>query len=237
MFRSMFRSPQAIIYLSDAERRFVQSHFHVEHIPSTVAGVGVETPIAADGARFRERYGIGGPFLLYAGRIEPSKNCDELFDHFLRYRREHHAGLQLVLLGKAGMEIPDDPHILSVGFVSEEEKSDALQAAEVFVLPSQFESLSIASLEAWRVGTPVLANGRSQVLREHCLRSNGGLFYSTYAEFAAAVQLLMDRPGLRTSLGAAGQRYVADQYGWGRIEADYLNVLRLVTSGVRPETS
>jgi glycosyltransferase involved in cell wall biosynthesis len=124
-----------------------------------------------------------------------------------------------------------------VGFVSEEEKSDALQAAEVFVLPSQFESLSIASLEAWRVGTPVLANGRSQVLREHCLRSNGGLFYSTYAEFAAAVHLLMDRPGLRTSLGAAGQRYVADQYGWGRIEAGYLNVLRLVTSGVRPETN
>ncbi len=230
MFRSMFRAPQAIIYLSDAERGFVQSHFHVEHIPSTVAGVGVETPIAADGARFREKYGIGGPFLLYAGRIEPSKNCDELFSHFLRYRHDHGAELQLVLLGRPGMEIPDDPGILPLGFVSEQDKCDALEAADIFVLPSRFESLSIASLEAWRMGTPVLANGRSEVLKAHCRRSNGGLCYSDYEEFAFELQLLIDRPRLRRALGAAGQRYVVEQYRWGRIEGAYLRILGEVAS-------
>lgn len=237
IFRPIFRSPKAILYLTDAEKRFVQSLFHVEHIPSAVTGIGIESPHAANGARFRRKYGIEGPFMLYAGRIEISKNCDELFDYYLSYGRAHGFEVSLVLLGREGMEIPDNPGILALGFVNEQDKFDALQAADLLVLPSRFESLSIASLEAWRVGTPVLANGRSEVLKEHCLRSNGGLFYFSYEEFAAAVQLLMNRPGLRASLGAAGQRYVADQYGWERIEAGYLSVLRLVTSGVRPETN
>jgi glycosyltransferase involved in cell wall biosynthesis len=237
IFRPIFRSAKAILYLTDAEKRFVQSLFQIEHIPSAVTGIGMESPPAADGARFRRKYGIEGPFMLYAGRIEISKNCDELFDYYQSYGRAHGYEVSLVLLGREGMEIPDNPGVLALGFVNEQDKFDALQAADFLVLPSRFESLSIASLEAWRVGTPVVANGRSEVLKEHCLRSNGGLFYFSYEEFAAAVQLLMDRPGLRRSLGAAGQRYVADQYGWERTEACYLNVLELVTSGVRPETN
>ena len=230
IFRSMFRSASAIIYLTDAERRFVQSRFHVEHIPSTVTGIGMDANPPADAMRFRQKYGVDGPFLLYAGRIELSKNCDELFDHFMRYRQEHSGELDLVLLGKIGMNIPDDPHILALGFVSEEDKFDALQAADIFVLPSRFESLSIASLEAWQMGTPVLANGQSEVLKEHCVRSNGGLYYLTYDEFASAIQLLTERPSLRTALGKAGRRYVTEQYGWDQIETIYLQLLNKIAS-------
>ncbi len=52
------------------------------------------------------------------------------------------------------------------------------------VNPSQYESLSFMVLEAWQAGVPVLVNGRSEVLVEHCLTSNGGLYYSGYDEFA-----------------------------------------------------
>jgi glycosyltransferase involved in cell wall biosynthesis len=235
IFRPMFRAPKAIVYLTDAERRFVQSHFDVGHIPCTVTGMGMESIPQADPARFRERYGIDGPFILYTGRIELSKSCDTLFDYFMRYRHEYGEELKLVLLGKAGMNIPDDPDIRFLGFVSEQDKFDALRAADIFVLPSRFESLSIASLEAWQVATPILADGQSEVMKEHCIHSNGGLYYYSYDEFATSVRLLMSRPRLRTALGEAGRDYVNAQYGWSQIEASYLRILESVTNESRSQ--
>ena len=55
----------------------------------------------------------------------------------------------------------------------------ALEAATVVVIPSPYESLSLLALEALAVGTPILCNARSEVLVDHCLRSNGGLFTPT----------------------------------------------------------
>jgi glycosyltransferase involved in cell wall biosynthesis len=52
------------------------------------------------------------------------------------------------------------------------------------------------------------------VLKEHCLRSNAGLFYADGDEFAEALQRLTDDPGLRGALGAAGRRYVEANYRW-----------------------
>ena len=42
-------------------------------------------------------------------------------------------------------------------------------------MPSYFESLSMVALEAWALGRPVLANGRCDVLKGQCIRSNAGL--------------------------------------------------------------
>jgi glycosyltransferase involved in cell wall biosynthesis len=54
----------------------------------------------------------------------------------------------------------------------------ALEARTVVVVPSPYESLSLLALESFAVGTPVLANARSEVLIEHCRMSNAGLYYS-----------------------------------------------------------
>ena len=58
----------------------------------------------------------------------------------------------------------------------------------------------------------MLANGVSEVLRGHCVRSNGGLWYGSYAEFREALWILLTRPGVADSLGRAGQVYVAEHY-------------------------
>ena len=46
-------------------------------------------------------------------------------------------------------------------------------------MPSYFESLSMVALEAWALGRPVLANGRCDVLKGQCIRSDAGLYYET----------------------------------------------------------
>ena len=68
------------------------------------------------------------------------------------------------------------------------ERLQALEAATVVVCPSPYESLSLLALEALSVGTPVLANARSAVLVEHCVRSNGGLYYANRDEFVECLQ-------------------------------------------------
>ena len=119
------------------------------------------------------------------------------------------------------MPVTDSPDIVALGFVSDEVKFDALAAAHLAVVPSPYESLSIVALEAWHTGRPVLVNGRCEVLRAQCLRSNGGLWYGSYEEFREALSLLLDRAEVREALGRAGQRFVAEHYRWSVVEEKY----------------
>ncbi len=52
-----------------------------------------------------------------------------------------------------------------------------------------------------------------------CLRSNGGLFYHGYAEFAEALRLLLEEPGPRRVPRPAGKDYVDREYSWETIDA------------------
>ena len=102
--------------------------------------------------------------------------------------------------------------------------SPALAASTVVVLPSETESLSMVNLEAWTAGAPVLANGLCQVLKDNCLKADGGLFYTSYEEFAACLDELLDGPDLRRDLAESGARYVEDNYSWDAVTAKYLAI-------------
>ena len=82
------------------------------------------------------------------------------------------------------------PWLHVTGFVSEQEKHDAIAGATVVVVPSPYESLSLALLEAWAHGRPTLANADSPVLVGQSRRSGGGLWYRDGAEYAVMLDLL-----------------------------------------------
>jgi len=124
----------------------------------------------------------------------------------------------LLLAGRALIDIAPHPRIQLLGEVSEPEKFALLAGGDVLVMPSEYESLSISVLEAWAMGKPVLANGECAVLRGQCLRSNGGLPYRKYAEFAPALRLLLARQDLRAALGRSGREYVRREYAWDVVE-------------------
>ena len=95
-------------------------------------------------------------------------------------------------------------------------------------MPSRLESLSMVTLEAWWAERPVLANAKCEVLRGQCLRSNAGLYYSSYDEFREALALLESDEGLRRALGRNGRRYFQTHYAWDVIERKYLDLIALV---------
>ena len=224
MWDRLFSLPRAFIFNTVEERDFLRRRFPNIRMEGPVVGVAVDRPADIDPLRFRREYGIDAGFLLYIGRIDPSKGCGELFDFFLRHRAAGHGPEKLVLLGKPVMPIPDHPDIIALGFVSEQTKWDALAACDTLVMPSPHESLSMVLLEAWSVGKPVIVNSRCEVLVGQCHRANGGVWYENFEGFSAGLSCLQEgrNPG---TLGRQGWRFVNAHYSWPVIEQAYLNVI------------
>ena len=150
---------------------------------------------------FRRRHRLYGPIALYGGRIDPGKGCEELIQYFGEYVKEG-GDATLVLMGAKLMSLPEEPFISFAGLLSDRERLQALEAATVVVCPSPYESLSLLALEAMSVGTPILVNARSAVLVEHCVRSNGGLYYADRDEFVECLKLLVRDERLRAASAA-----------------------------------
>lgn len=225
LYPPLFRAPRAIVFNSVEEREMLGRAVGPGLAGGDVVGVGSELPARVDAAGFRRRHGIDGPFLLYVGRVDLNKGCPQLFELFLRYRRETGSRLQLVLLGQSVLPIPADAGLVSLGFRPDQEKWDALSASLAFVMPSRFESLSMATLEAWWAERPVLVNAKCDVLRGQCKRSNAGLYYASYEEFREALTLLESNPDLRARMGGKGRAYYEAHYAWDVIESKYRALL------------
>jgi len=214
VYRDVFGLPEAFAFLTPAEERLVRARFPIGERPAVVAGMGVDVPPSPDVAGLRERHGLAGRYVLYAGRIDAGKGCAEMLAHFERFRSVHGTGTEMILIGRMALPGLDQPGVRYLGYLSEEEKAAALAGAEVVVCPSPYESLSIVLLEGMALGTPGLVNAGSEVLKDHCLLSNAGLFYADGDEFGAALELLLRDGRLRAAMGENGRAYVRDEYRW-----------------------
>ena len=224
LFREMFEATAQFIFNSVEERKMLETALG-RPLPGGIVGVGSALPLAMDETAFRSRFAIEGPFLLYVGRIDLNKGCPELFDHFLRYRKETGSKLQLVLIGRAVLPIPDDPAVRPLGFLDEADKWNALAACTALAIPSRLESLSMVTLEAFWAERPVVANGNCAVLRGQCRRSGGGLYYTNYDEFRGILETLEGDGALRARMGRAGHAYFEENYAWPVILDKYLSLI------------
>ena len=176
--------------------------------------------LAGRGVIFRRRHRLHGPIALYGGRIDPGKGCEELIEYFSSYVQGG-GDASLVLMGVKLMPLPEEPFIQFAGRLSDQERLQALEAATVVVVPSPYESLSLLALESFAVGTPILANARSEVLVDHCQKSNAGLYYADRDEFVESLTLLAADHRLRAAMGRNGRAYVKKNYRWDVILSKY----------------
>jgi glycosyltransferase involved in cell wall biosynthesis len=224
IFPPVFRGVRAIMYNSFEERALINTLSSNGHVPGVVVGVGSQIPDAVDPERARRKFGLHNPFVVYVGRIDANKGCADLFRHFIEYGNRSSQPLDLVLIGTPVLPIPTHPRIKHLGFVPDQDKFDAIAAAELLVMPSPYESLSMVALEAWALGRPVLASARCDVLVGQCLRSNAGLYYEDAREFGAALDRILSDPPLRDTLGRNGRAFFARHYSWPVIERAYLDM-------------
>jgi glycosyltransferase involved in cell wall biosynthesis len=252
IYKEMFRLPTAIAYNTESEKNFLKTTFPIRTITEETVGCGVDlmqgeqqdgdgssatregdedvdvlAQIKARGATFRRRHRLHGDFLLYGGRIDAGKGCEELLEYFTSYKEQGGDAL-LVLMGMKLMQLPEVPWVKFAGLLSERERLQALEATTIVVVPSPFESLSLLALEAMAVGTPVLCNGRSEVLVEHCVKSNAGLYYNDRDEFVEAAKLMLADERLRRAMGRNGKEYIKRNYRWDVIMSKYDRLIAAV---------
>lgn len=225
LFRPTFNLPQVIIYNTEAERQMVNAVMQNDDPAQIVAGVGINVPDEASARRFRQQFNIEEPFILYVGRVDRAKNVPELLTYFARFKQENNQSLKLVLIGRENIPLLNHPDILYLGFQPEQVKFDAIAAADVVIVPSLYESLSMIALEAWWMERPVIVNGRCKIMKQQCRSSNGGLYYQVYDEFEVILKKLLANGHLRHQLGRQGRRFVAHNYHWDVIMAKYQAVL------------
>jgi glycosyltransferase involved in cell wall biosynthesis len=225
IFGPIFRAVRALMYNSYEERAMIQAASRNSDVPGVVVGVGSDVLDNSDADRFRKKFNIRRPFAIYIGRIDENKGCKELFEYFRRYAATFPEGLDLVLIGNPIIPIPDHRRIHHLGFVDDRDKFDALAAADLLIMPSYFESLSMVALEAWAMGKPVLANGHCDVLKGQCIRSGAGLYYERYEEFVETLYALESNGPLHARLGRNGRDYFRQHYIWPVIEQKYLDML------------
>jgi glycosyltransferase involved in cell wall biosynthesis len=192
-----------------------------------VVGEGVNTDFTADGERFRQKYGLEHPFVLYVGRRTAGKNTPLLLDYWQRYRRQSGRQAKLVCIGGGEATVPPgmERDMIDLGFVPAQDKYDAYAAATLFCQPSVNESFSLVIMESWLAGTPVLVHGRCLVTTDHCRRSNGGLYFTNYEEFAACLDFYFDNPATAAKLAEQGRRYVLANFQWPVIVEKYQRLI------------
>ncbi len=182
----------------------------VEDTPGVVVGAGLDPSPDGEAARARQRWELPPRFALYLGRVDAAKGVDALVRAHQGYLQQG-GGLGLVLAGRAtpGMDIP--PWVTTTGFITDQERADLLAAAEVVVLPSPYESLSLVALEAWRAGRPTLGYARADVVAGQTARSGGGLLYTGPGTYARQLARMAASPDERRAMGASGRAFAA---GW-----------------------
>jgi glycosyltransferase involved in cell wall biosynthesis len=226
-----FRLPAGFLFLTPEEEALVSSRAGQPLGPSAIIGSGLHrAPEDKPSTDTFAHLSIPTDYALYLGRIDRNKGCQTLFEYFHEYV-DAGGSLTLVLAGPAAMPVPRHERVRPIGYVPDDVRNALLAHARLLVVPSPYESLSIALLEAWNVGVPALVNGRCKVLRGQALRANGGLCYRSSLEFREALDYLSSHPSERTAMGRQGRAYVDREYRWPTVVERVETLLQKVQEG------
>lgn len=232
IFKETFPKIAGMIFNSEPERKLAERLYGVSGDSFVTFGIGLDTDFTCDAERFRKKYKIHEPFILYAGRKDAGKRVDVLVENFMAYKKRNHDDLKLVLIGGGKIDIPEHD-VYDLGFVSAQDKYDAYAAASIFCNPSQFESFSLVIMESWLAETPVLVNGDCEVTRDFATRFAGGLYYQNCWEFEECVQYLLTHSDIAAAMGRNGRQAVLQSFAWDVIVQKYIKYFEDISERTR----
>lgn len=223
LYKECFSSIAGMIFLSKPEEALARRLYGLSGIRAETLGAGLDTDISGNAERFRKKYKIDEPFLLYAGRKDKGKNVDTLLDYFSRYKAQSKCALKLVLIGGGSMDIPAPvrEEVRDIGFVDAQDKYDAYSAALCLCQPSHNESFSLVIMESWLCSRPVLVSDDCAVTRHFARDARGGLYFSNFSDFAGCVDYFLSHEDVCVKMGNNGREYVLSRFSWDVIVDKY----------------
>ncbi len=228
-----------IVTISKYSLEKIRRHYNVDAAKVRVVPNGVDPEKfkpAGDGAAVKRQFGLDGkPVVLFVGSLIPRKGLPFLVEAAKTIVKQQ-ADTQFVLVGDGPLksqllsslaEAQLSGNFKFLSGLNADELAAVYACADVFVLPSVQEGQGIVLLEAQASAKPVVAFNVGGV-NEAVLDGETGLLVSrgNSGELAdALLRLLLDAP-LREKMGAAGRRFVVDNFTWDLCAERMLAVYR-----------
>ncbi len=257
--RHYYTMPHQLDLIRRADAVLAQTGIEIDFLASrgiagkrvVLAGVGVNPSEieGGDGQRFRRARNLTNPFVLYLGTSAYDKGTVHLVQAMQRIwdRSSNTAGrsADLVLAGptldpfRAFLDTLPPKHrsrIHVLGFISEDEKKDLLDASSMMVMPSRTDSFGIVYLEAWLYKKPVIgarAGGVPAIIEDG---KDGYLVeFGDVDRLAARIGQLLTNSQVARSFGENGSHKVLNNYTWDRVypgvQEVYEKLCRTTTTG------
>jgi glycogen(starch) synthase len=220
----MLQKAQGVLAQTSSDRAFMLEHgLAPEKVCIAGPGVNPADGEHADGERFRQKYGVHGSIVLSLGTLCYDKGTHHLI---AAARQLWEAGRRptVILIGPEQEnlrhileQLPEDSRACCrhLGQLSEGEKWDAVDAADVVALPSRTESFGIVFLEAWARGKPVIG-ARAGAVPQVISDGVDGLLveFGDTTGLAEALKKLLDAPAQAAAMGQRGREKVLETYTW-----------------------
>ncbi len=208
--------------MTEAERQILVA-LGVDERRVFVTGMGPILAETHDGAQFRSQHKLGvEPLVLFLGQKYAYKGVAALLEAAqLVWRRL--PDTRFVFVGprtpysRRLFERVHDWRIIELDTVNLQEKTDALDACDVFCLPSSQESFGGVFTEAWSLGKPVIGCDIPAVRALIDDGQDGVLTVPRPEPLAEHLIDLLERPGLREQMGQRGKDKVHARYTWPRL--------------------
>ncbi len=183
---------------------------------------------------FRSKHGLtdNQQIVLYLGRIHKMKGLDLLVKVFAELSKEvSHARLVIVgpddgylpALKELIKELRIGEKVLFTGPLYQKDKLEAYVDADVYVLPSVYETFPVAVLESCACGTPVIlidSCGIADIV-------NGQVGFAVLydeQQLKEAILYLLSDANERHKFGERGKLLVRSQFSWSKIANQVENI-------------
>lgn len=225
VFKKAFSSIQGMIFNAEPEKILAERVYHTAGQKLITPGLGLDTGLVYDEERFRAKYDIWEPFILYAGRKDVGKNIYTLIRYFAEYKKRNKNNLKLVLIGGGSVKLPKSVHgdVYDLGFVPIQDKYDAYGAALTLCQPSKHESFSFVIMESWLCKRPVLVHKGCDVTKHFAVTSQGGFYFDNYFEFEGQVNYYIEHPDTASKMGENGRKFVLENFDWDIVTRKYID--------------
>ena len=242
-FFEMLRKSDAVIVQTSYEKEYLATKsIPAEKIHIVGVGVNPEDFKEVDGEGFKEKYGLAGSrLILFMGHRITSKGILTLIES-MKYVIKSFPDARLVVAGRSEREYDEyystlPPNlksaIVDVGILPRREKADAFAAADIFVMPSKFESMGIVYLEAWMCNKPVIG-AYSKTLS--CVIENGEdgflVGFGDAKKLGEKIVYLLKNDSLREAMGKTGREKVLRNYTWDRISMKIEDIYEKVIDNI-----
>lgn len=231
LIKKIWRRASAVTAISADQ--VLLAHRTMPDQPLVIIPNGVETELFAPASDEMKR-----PFtIICVARLIERKGQHHLLQALAQLRVTCTQPLRLIFVGTGDAEaqlrgLADSLQVAEAvtfkGFVSREQMPTLYREADVFVLPSQQEGMSIALLEAMASGLPVIVTDTGGTAELVTQGQNGEIVpWSDVHALTRALHNLLNAETLRRQMGAESRRR-ALQFGWPVLATRYIELCERV---------